>query len=166
VDVNLFRRLRARGQARGADGIPDLVEALRLVTGKPFDQLRDQGWSWLLDGERLHDLIPSAIVDTAHVVVLDALQRGDLDVARECAETACKASPYDEVSRLDLAKVMEAQGHTAAAEQMLSEEVFERRDDYEPPIDLPARTKEIVERNGWGQRKRRPDRMSPKRPAS
>ena len=83
VDVDLFRRLRARGQARGADGIADLVQALQLVSGKPFDQLRDQGWSWLLDGERLQDLIPCAIVDTAHIVVLDALQRGDLDLARE-----------------------------------------------------------------------------------
>lgn len=95
VDVDLFRRLRVRGQARGADGIADLVQALRLVSGKPFDQLRDQGWSWLLDGERLEDLIPCSIVDTAHIVVLDALQRGGFALARESAETACTAAPYD-----------------------------------------------------------------------
>ena len=163
VDVDLFRRLRARGQARGHDGIADLVQALQLVGGKPFDQLRDQGWSWLLDGERLQDLIPCAIVDTAHIVVLDALQRGDLDLARESAETACTAAPYDEVSRLDLAKVLEAQGHADAADQMLSEDVFDRRDDYEPPVDLPMRTKEIVKNNGWGQR-RAP--RAPRRPSA
>ncbi|MDB5243546.1 MAG: LysM domain/BON superfamily protein, partial [Spirosoma sp.] len=151
VDVDLFRRLRARGQARGAEGIADLVQALHLVSGKPFDQLRDQGWSWLLDGERLQDLIPCAVVDTAHIVVLDALQRGDLDLARESAETACNAAPYDEVSRLDLAKVLEAQGHAGTAEDMLRDDVFNRRDDYEPPVDLPARTKEIVAKNGWGR---------------
>ncbi len=154
VDVDLFRRLRARGQARGSDGIADLVQALHLVTGKPFDQLRDQGWSWLLDSENLQDLIPCAIVDTAHIVVLDALQRGDLDLARESAETACKASPHDEVSRLDLAKVLETQGHAAAAEAMLREDVFDRRDDYEAPIDLPMRTKEVVTKNGWGKRRK------------
>lgn len=163
VDVDLFRRLRARGQARGADGIADLVQALHLVGGKPFDQLREQGWSWLLDGERLQDLIPCAIVDTAHIVVLDALQRGDLELARESAETACKAAPYDEVSRLDLAKVVEAQGHVGAAEEMLREDVFDRRDDYEPPVDLPLRTKEIVKNNGWGQRRMPPARKGPPR---
>lgn len=163
VDVDLFRRLRARGQARGDDGIADLVQALQLVGGKPFDQLRDQGWSWLLDGERLQDLIPCAIVDTAHIVVLDALQRGNLELARESAETACMAAPHDEVSRLDLAKVLEAQGHADAADQMLSENVFDRRDDHEPPVDLPARTKEIVKNNSWGQR-RAP--RAPRRPSA
>jgi len=163
VDVDLFRRLRARGQARGADGIADLVQALHIVSGKPFDQLRDQGWSWLLDGERLQDLIPCAIVDTAHIVVLDALQRGDLSLARESAEIACTAAPYDEVSRLDLAKVLEAQGHVGASEETLREDVFDRRDDYEPPVDLPTRTKEIVKNNGWGQR-RAP--RAPRRPSA
>ena len=166
VDVELFRRLRARGQARGHDGMADLVQALQLVGGKPFDQLRDQGWNWLLDGERLQDLIPCAIVDTAHIVVLDALQRGDLDLARQSAEKACTAAPYDEVSRLDLAKVLEAQGHADAADQMLSEDVFDRRDDYEPPVDLPTRTKEIVRNNNWGQRRAPSAPKSPKRPAS
>lgn len=166
VDMDLFRRLRVRGQARGADGIADLVQALRLVSGKPFDQLRDPGWSWLLDGERLQDLIPCSIVDTAHIVVLDALQRGDLDVARESAETACTAAPYDEVSRLDLAKVLEAQGHVGASQEMLREDVFDRRDNYEPPVDLPARTKEIVKNEGWGQRRMPTPPRPPKRPAS
>ncbi|MCW2763249.1 MAG: LysM domain/BON superfamily protein, partial [Marmoricola sp.] len=166
VDVDLFRRLRARGQARGADGIADLVQALHLVSGKPFDQLRDQGWSWLLDGDHLQDLIPCAVVDTAHIVVLDALQRGDLSLARESAEIACTAAPYDEVSRLDLAKVLEAQGHVGASEETLRKDVFDRRDDYEPPVDLPTRTKDIVKNNGWGQRRAPSAPRSPKRPAS
>jgi LysM repeat protein len=166
VDVDLFRRLRARGQARGEEGIADLDQALHLVSGKPFDQLRDQGWSWLLDGERLQDLIPCAIVDTAHIVVLDALQRGELSLARESAEIACTAAPYDEVSRLDLAKVLEAQGHVGASEETLRENIFDRRDDYEPPVDLPARTKKIVKNNGWGQRRAPSAPRSPKRPAS
>lgn len=152
VDADLFRRLRARAQSRGAEGKPDLVLALRLVSGKPFDHLRSQGWSWLLDDEPTYDALACAIVDTAHVVVLDGLHSGDLTQAREAAETACKASPYDEVSRLDLIKVLEADGHPEAAQQMLSEDVFNRRDDAQPPIDLPKRTKDVAAKSGWGRR--------------
>jgi len=72
VDVDLFRRLRARGEARGADGIAYLLTVLRLVEGPPFDYLRERGWSWLLDVDRLHETIGYSIVDTAQIVVLDA----------------------------------------------------------------------------------------------
>ena len=39
-DADLFRRLRLRGEARGADGLPDLLAALRLVVGAPYEDQR------------------------------------------------------------------------------------------------------------------------------
>lgn len=154
VDVDLFRRLRARGEARGAEGIVDLTTALRLVAGLPFDHLRDRGWSWLLDGDRLHETIGCSIVDTAHIVVLDALAKGDLSTARNAAETACGAAPYDDICRLDLVKVAATEGHNDAAGQMLDDDVFNRTDDHLPPIDLPERTGEVVVKQGWSSARR------------
>jgi hypothetical protein len=156
VDVDLFRRLRARGEARGADGIEDLRTAMSLVEGIPFSLLREKGWSWLLDGERLHETIGCAIVDTAHILVIDALANGDLSKARDVAETACKAAPYDDICRLDLVKVAAAEGHEEAAERMLADDVFNRTDDHLPPIDLPERTGDVVGRQRWGNARRRP----------
>ncbi|RNM11838.1 LysM peptidoglycan-binding domain-containing protein [Nocardioides pocheonensis] len=155
VDLDLFRRLRGRAQARGADGMPDLVAALELLTGPPFSSLRNHGWSWLLDGERLHELAAYAAVDVAHIVTTDAISRGDLARARFAAETGCKAAPYDDICRLDLAKVEEASGHADAAEQIVDKDVCNRSDDLLPPIDLPKRTNEVIKNNDWGGPKRR-----------
>ena len=155
ADVDLFRRLRLRGQSRGADGVEDLKTAMQLVHGVPFSNLRDKGWSWLLDGERLHETIGCAIVDTAHVIVIDALTTGDLTAARYAAETACKAAPYDDICRLDLVKVAASEGRGEAADRMLTDDVFNRTDDYLPPIELPKRTGEVVGGQRWGNAKGR-----------
>ena len=66
-DMDLFRRLRARGASRGSEGMEDLVAALRLVSGEPFSDLRETGWSWLLEGERLDHVMTCAIVDVGHI---------------------------------------------------------------------------------------------------
>ncbi|MCB0909490.1 MAG: LysM peptidoglycan-binding domain-containing protein, partial [Nocardioidaceae bacterium] len=155
VDLDLFRRLRARGEARGAEGIEDLKTAMSLVQGMPFSLLRAKGWSWLLDTERVHETVGCAIVDTAHILVVDALTKGDVDYAREVAETACEAAPYDDICRLDLVKVAATEGRGEVVEKMLNYDVFNRTDDYLPPIDPPARTAKVTEDNGWTGRRPR-----------
>ena len=86
--------------------------------------------------------------------MVDALAKGDLALAREAAETACRAAPYDDICRLDLVKVAAAEGHEEAADRMLTDDVFNRTDDYLPPIDLPERTGEVVGKQGWGSSRR------------
>lgn len=102
VDADLFRRLRARGQARGPEGIADLRTALALVTGVPFSELRTDGGAWLTDGDRLDQHLLCAIVDVAHIVTTHALHTGDLASARAAALTASNAAPDEETPRLDL----------------------------------------------------------------
>lgn len=149
VDIDLFRRLRLRGQARGADGLADLRRALTLVTGKPFDKLRAGGWAWLAEGDRIDQHMLCATVDVAHLVTTRCLRGGDLAGARTVAEMAALAAPDEEIPRLDLAAVAAAQGHHQAAEEILRDEVCNRADDGGPPTELPERTRRVIDSRGW-----------------
>jgi hypothetical protein len=149
VDVDLFRRLRVRGEARGADGITDLRRALTLVNGQPFDQLRTGGWSWLHEGDRLDQHMLCAVVDVAHIVTTSALKSGDLGQARAAAELAAMAAPHEEIPRLDLAAVAAAEGHAREAERILREDVCDRSDDGEAPMELSERTESIIRSHDW-----------------
>ena len=149
TDLHLFRRLRTRGQSRGADGIHDLVTALGLVSGEPFTSLRPAGWSWLLDGDRIDHIITCSIVDVGHIVTTHALTVEDFDLARRSAETAYRAAPDDETSRLDMIAVAAATGHSDLAERHVIEGIFNRSDDGLGPVDVPVRTARIVGQRGW-----------------
>jgi nucleoid-associated protein YgaU len=157
-DLDLFRRLRARGQSRGADGIDDLIAALRLVTGEPFSKLRDDHWSWLFDGERWDHIMTSAIVDVGHIVAAYALANDDSALALCAARTAYSASPYDEVAQLDMIQAVAAGGDNEQAKRDLADKVFNRRDDEQPPLELPERTKQVVREKGWGTRRQASNR--------
>ncbi|GAB3769941.1 LysM repeat protein [Nocardioides ginsengisegetis] len=154
TDMDLFRRLRARGQSRGEDGIADLVTALDLVSGEPFTELRPAGWSWLLDGDRLDHIMTCAIVDVAHIVTTHALSVDDFELARRTAETAYRAAPDDETSRLDLIQVAAATGHADLAERQLIDDIFNRSDDGLGPVAVPDRTAHIAGGHGWARRTR------------
>jgi len=149
TDIDLFRRLRARGQARGPEGIPDLQAALALVTGEPFTGQRSGGWGWLADGVRVDQHMVCGVVDVAHLVTIAALHSGDLQLARAATETALLAAPYEDTPRLDLAAVFAAEGHHQAAERILHDDVCNRAEDSEPPDDLPPRTADLVSSPPW-----------------
>ncbi|WP_110241674.1 LysM peptidoglycan-binding domain-containing protein [Nocardioides gilvus] len=157
-DLDLFRRLRTRGQSRGADGIEDLVTALGLVSGEPFTELRKEHWNWLLEGDRWDHLMTSAIVDVGHIVTAHALAAGDDDLALWAAQVSYAAAPYDEIAQLDVVQAEKAAGHDAKAKHHLNDKVFNRRDDEPPPIDLPQRTQQIVGEKNWASRGSRPRR--------
>lgn len=104
VDADLFRRLRARGEARGGEaGIADLRVALDLVRGEPFGGLKGGGRPWLADGPRLDQQLVYAIVDVAHAVATHDLARGDHTKAEAIAQRAAQAAPDEQIPVLDLA---------------------------------------------------------------
>jgi len=144
VDADLFRRLRLRGQARGEAGIEDYVTALRLVTGQPFSQMRDGGGAWFIGGDRIDQHLTVAIVDVAHLVTTRALAAEDTDTGRAATDIARLAAPDAEGPRLDSAAVDRAEGRTDEARRTLLDDVCNRSDDGEPPMELNPRTKQIL----------------------
>ena len=143
-DEDLFRRLRVRAQARGPEGIEDLVAALRLVRGRPFDQLRKRGYGWLAETPLDHQLT-AAIVDVAHLVATHALAEEDHETALWAAEQAVQAAPDEEKPRLDYAAALAARGDREHSERYLDEEVRSRSDDGGIPSDLPSRSHTLLE---------------------
>lgn len=140
VDVDLFRRLRARGQSRGAEGLTDLVQALELVTGAPLDRRRLGGYGWLDPGEEY--LYTAMIVDVAHVVATQALATGDLQLARQACEVARHTGSSDDIALLDLAALHYAQGFFAEAEAVIAKVLTNNEAQVEE--DLPPRTYEVL----------------------
>jgi hypothetical protein len=150
TDIDLFRRLRLRGEARGPGGMSDLRRALTLVEGRPFEQLRPGGWSWLLEGDRLDHHMLCAIVDVAHLVATHSLTTGDHPTARAAAELGSLVAPYEEIPRLDLAAVAAAEGHIAEAERIARDDICGRTEEPgRPPDELPDRTQRILEQHAW-----------------
>lgn len=152
VDLDLFIRLRKRGQSRGgADGVADLCTALELVgEARPFSQLREEGWAWLANEPDRVDLMAGGwIADVALIVVTEALAAGDLIKARSAAYVANRADPDGESTRLCLAHVMKAEGNQLEADRILREEICNRSDDGDAPMELSERTKTIIRTHGW-----------------
>ena len=146
TDLDLFRRLRARGAARGGEaGMTDLATALTLVTGAPFTGCREGGWGWLFEGDRVDEHMVCAIVDVAHLVVTDALHRGDTALANAAAQVAAQAAPYADTPKLDLAAIARAQGRMSDAAAIIKEDVCEwTNEPGTPPTELPERTRQIL----------------------
>jgi hypothetical protein len=121
----------------------------RKSRGEPFTGLRPAGWSWLLDGDRIDHIMTCAIVDVAHIVTTHALTTEDFDLARFAAETAYRAAPDDETSRLDLIQVAAATGHADLAQRQLIDGIFNRSDDGLGPVDRPPEPRRSSGSGGW-----------------
>ncbi len=145
VDADLFRRLRFRAMKRGGQaGQDDLLLALSLVDGAPFESATDRRYPWLFRGQRLDDVMTCAIEDVAHIVANHALAGGDIDTARWAAEIAREANPHGEASWLDLAATLDASQGAKAAEALLREHLGD------PAVgDALPRTEGILDRRAW-----------------
>ncbi|GGM51691.1 peptidoglycan-binding protein [Dactylosporangium sucinum] len=147
LDWQLFRRLRARGEARGADGAEDLRRALELVRGEPLagaDLPYSSGYrnpyTWLPGSDIQPHNLASAVVDTAHRLVDLCLDAGDGAGARWAVERAWLADParLDDHPWIDAMRVARADGRSAELRALLDGLVRTR--EVEVPEDLSPDT--------------------------
>ena len=100
-------------RAAALRGWPTSSQRCTSSRGEPFTDLPQDGWSWLLEGDRLDDIMTAAIVDVGHIVTTHGLATGDLELADFASNVALAASPYDEVANLDRVAVDRAMGNDA-----------------------------------------------------
>jgi LysM repeat protein len=152
VDAHLLRQLRQRAKTRSGDqALHDLMQALQLVRGEPFDGLRNGGHTWLAES-RADQNLHVAIIDTAHEAVTAALAISDLGQARQAAELAWTIAPYESTAVLDLATVMEHEGHSSDARELVrAMTAWTDGTGDGGPIELPDRAKEILRSHAWFQ---------------
>ncbi|MFH5824715.1 LysM peptidoglycan-binding domain-containing protein [Georgenia sp. AZ-5] len=149
VDLGLFQRLRARGEARGENGLEDLRTALKLVSGQPFEHADTKGWMWVFEANRLDLTIAAAIVDVACIVAAHALRSDDLPGARWAVEVARKASPHDENPVLHEIEVLLREGNQEAAQVLFHDAIASRRDDRRPEPGAFEHTQAVSARWHW-----------------
>lgn len=118
----------------------------------PFTRHRSEGFTWVVEGERIGHIMTIGILDVASTVIAHALRTGDLPLARIAAEVAHKAAPDDEQACLDLIAVAVAEGHGDLAAAQLRDDVIGRTDDYRISIELPERAKQVLEATSHLQR--------------
>ena len=146
LDAELFRRLRLRGTARGADGIADLRAALDLVLGIPFSERRPEGYGWLAENPLDH-VYAGMIVDVAHIVATHHLAAGEPELAVSAAQVALRAGSSEDVPLLDLVAACDAQDNCAEADAYIKRILANH--DAEVEADLPPRTAEVLHRRQW-----------------
>lgn len=147
-DADLFRRLRTRGQARGEQGIDDYLQALRLVTGRPYAELRPGGGIWMV-AEREDQSLVVGIVDVAHLTVAMALRRGDPGTARGAATIAAAAAPEEDTPKLDLLAVEEAAPEPTSAARAAADVLQQR--DADGPVEPSPRAAGLIEARRWAR---------------
>ncbi|MEV2240155.1 peptidoglycan-binding protein [Micromonospora sp. NPDC049891] len=147
LDWQLFRRLRARGEARGVAGIADLRQALELVRGEPlagaelpYSSGYRNPYTWLPGSDVQPHNLASAVVDTAHQLVDLYLAVGDTTGARWAVERAWLADParLDDHPWIDAMRVARADGRSAELRALLDDLVRTR--EAEVPEDLSPDT--------------------------
>lgn len=141
LDLDLFRRLRKRADARAGAGDPvgaqrDLLTALMLVRGPVMDQASPDAYGWLLTSDPAGvQQATLMVIATAHQLVDSALDDDDLDLARVAADIAHRIDPGEDQPLCDLLRISHRAGDDLAARSWA--QLLLQSNGVETPEDLP-----------------------------
>ena len=141
LDLDLFRRLRKRADARGGAGDPvgaqrDLLSALMLVRGPVMADASPDAYAWLVTSDPAGVLqAPLMVIATVHQLVNSALADDDLDLARMAADIAHQVDPAEDQPLCDLLRISHRAGNDLDARSWA--QLLLQINGVEAPEDLP-----------------------------
>ncbi|HEY5149238.1 MAG TPA: LysM peptidoglycan-binding domain-containing protein, partial [Mycobacterium sp.] len=141
LDLDLFRRLRKRADARAGAGDPvgaqrDLLSALMLVRGPVMADASRDAYSWLVTSDPAGVLqAPLTVIATAHQLVNSAFADDDLDLARMAADIAHRVDPAEDQPLCDLLRISHRAGNDLDARSWA--QLLLQVNGVEAPEDLP-----------------------------
>ena len=148
LDADLFRRLGCVGKPAAR---PEASRLRHRVTAGHRPDRSPRCVTTAGPGSRGRPDRPpphSAVVDVAHLLATSALAAGDTATARAAADIARLAAPDEEAHRLDAAAVdCRRRTHRRGLAGPSPEQVCNRSDDGDPPMDLNPRTRQILARH-------------------
>ncbi len=141
LDLDLFRRLRKRADARAGAGDTigaqrDLLSALMLVRGPVMADASRDAYAWLVTSDPAGILqAPLTVIATAHQLVDSALADDDLDLARMAADVAHRVDPAEDQPLCDLLRISHRAGNDLDARSWA--QLLLQSNGVESPEDLP-----------------------------
>ena len=141
LDLDLFRRLRKRADARAGAGDPvgaqrDLLAALMLVRGPVMAEASRDAYAWLVTSDPAGVLqAPLTVIAAAHQLVDSALADDDLDLARMAADIAHRVDPAEDQPLCDLLRISHRAGNDLDARSWA--QLLLQTNGVESPEDLP-----------------------------
>jgi DNA-binding SARP family transcriptional activator len=126
------------GDDAAATPTKQLVEALELVSGRPFDGVSERHYAW---AEPIRQEMTAAVVDVAHEVARRALVSGDVATARRAALTGRSVDPINELLWRDALRAEYVAGNREA-QRRLTGQLLALAEDLD--IDLEFATEQLL----------------------
>jgi hypothetical protein len=115
-----------------------LVDALELVSGRPFDGVAERHYAW---AEPIRQEMASAVIDVAHEVSRRALTNGDAATARRAARVGRSIDPGNELLWRDALRAEYIAGNREA-QRRLVDQLLALADDLD--TDLEPETEQLL----------------------
>jgi DNA-binding SARP family transcriptional activator len=138
VRTDWSRWLDLVGDDAAAAPTDRLVDALELVSGRPFDGVAERHYAW---AEPIRQEMTAGVVDVAHEVARRALTSGDAETARRASRVGRSVDPTNELLWRDALRAESVAGNREA-QRRLVDQLLALANDLD--IDLEPDTEQLV----------------------